>query len=214
MTSLLPAINARTEDEFVERAQTLRELGARALQLDVSDGIFGIPENFASPDVVARELSGMEIDVHLMVRDVETAVPIWEAISPARITVHVEVLAHPADVFERIRAGGSQCGLAVGPQTPVEAVFPYLPHIDMLLFVAVPPGASGQHFDTETFARIQLAREQHAQLPIGVDGGVTPELVMDLRAVGTSIIVVASAIFNARDSKAAYAKLKRLIERR
>lgn len=213
MTSLLPAINARTEEEFVERVQLLRRFGARALQLDVSDGIFGIPENFASPDVVARELSGMEIDVHLMARDVEAAVTTWKAVSPARITVHVEVLARPAEVFDQIRTGGSQCGLAIGPQTPVEAVFPYLPHIDMLLFVAVPPGASGQHFDPETFARIQRAREQHAQLPIGVDGGVTSELVPDLRAVGATIIVVASAIFSARNPRVAYVRLKRLVER-
>ncbi len=212
MAVLLPAINARTEEEFLAHARVLRDLGVPAAQVDISDGIFGVPRNFTSPDAVARELVGVAVDLHLMVRDIDTAVAAWKNLSPLRVTVHIEVLAHPAETFEQVRNAGSQCGLALGPHTPVEAVFPYLSQVDMLLFVAVPPGASGQRFDPETIARVQTVRQQQPELPIGVDGGITAERIPELLAAGASTIVVASAIFGASDPRAAYTTLKRLVE--
>ncbi|TSC73087.1 MAG: ribulose-phosphate 3-epimerase-like [Parcubacteria group bacterium Gr01-1014_38] len=212
MASLLPAINAYTEEEFVERAQLLRALNVRCIQLDISDGIFGIPENFSNPEIAARELPGMKLDIHLMARDVLAAIAVWHKILPVRITVHIEVLRDPRAVLEQIRTAGSERGLALGPQTPVETVQPHLREIDFLLFVAVPPGRSGQRLDPETPSRIQTVRQQYPHLPIGVDGGVTATVVPQLLAAGATTITVASALFSAPDPKAAYAELKRLVE--
>ncbi|MDP3685727.1 MAG: ribulose-phosphate 3-epimerase [bacterium] len=212
MAVLLPAINAYTEEEFTERARLLRELNVRSAQVDVSDGIFGVPRNFSSPEIAVRELPGFKLDVHLMVRDVLAAIASWQAVMPVRLTVHVEVLRDPHAVLEQIRAAGSECGLALGPDTPVEAVQPYLSDVAVLLFVAVPPGRSGQQLDPKTPERIQAVRQQYPALPIGVDGGVSAAVVPQLLAAGATTIVVASALFNVPDPKAAYAELKRLVE--
>lgn len=212
MAVLVPAINAYTEEEFVERAKLLRDLDAREAQIDVSDGVFGIPQNFSSPERAARELAGIKLDVHLMVRDALSAITAWRMVMPVRLTAHIEVLRDPSAVFEQIRAAGSECGLALGPDTPVEAVQPYLSDVDALLFVAVPPGRSGQQLDPKTPERIQAIRQQYPALPIGVDGGVSAAVVPQLLAAGATTIVVASALFNAPDPKAAYAELKRLVE--
>lgn len=212
MAVVLPALNAHTEEEFVERAQLLRELNVRGVQLDVSDGIFGIPENFSSPKVAARELAGMKLDVHLMVRDVLHGIATWQTVLPVRLIVHLEVLRDPPTVLEQIRAAGSERGLALGPQTPVDAVQPYLPDVDFLLFVAVPPGRSGQRFDLETLSRIKTVHERHPRLPLGVDGGVTAALIPSLLAAGATTIAVGSALFHAPDPAAAYAELQRLVE--
>lgn len=212
MAALVPAINAYTEEEFVERAQLLRELDVRSAQIDVSDGIFGVPKNFSSPELAARELPGLKLDIHLMIRDALAAVTSWKLVLPIRLTAHVEVLRDPLVVLEQVRAVGSARGLALGPQTPVEAVQPYVSEIDFLLFVAVPPGRSGQRLDPETPARIRAVRQEHPTLPIGVDGGVTAAVIPELLAAGATTIVVASALFNAPDPKATYAELKRLVE--
>lgn len=211
MALLIPAVNASTEEVFVQRGRLVRTFSPW-VQVDVSDGIFGVPKNAATPSLAARELSGLRLDAHLMVADAERAVTDWLQLRPTRITVHVETLADPQSVLARLRGAGIERGLALGPATPVERVTAFLPDIDLLLFVAVPPGRSGQAFDPQTVNRVRAVRAVSPTVRIGVDGGVNAARIPDLRAAGVDVIVAASAIFEDPDPRGAYQRLKHLAE--
>ena len=50
------------------------------------------------------------------------------------------------EVIAAIRATGCQVGISIRPGTPVEAVFPYLGVVDLILVMSVEPGFGGQKF--------------------------------------------------------------------
>ena len=47
-------------------------------------------------------------------------------------------------------------GLVFNPETPLEAVLPYLEEIDILLFMSVHPGFGGQSFIPEVLDKLQV----------------------------------------------------------
>lgn len=211
MAVLIPAINTTTEEGFQEQARIFRELGSAWAQVDVADGILGAPANLNLPALAERELPRTKLDIHLMVRDAAAAVQAWKIVSPARLTIHVEAQDEIHAILRAIREAGAERGLALGPDTPVTRVEPYLEAIDLLLFVAVPPGKSGQAFAPATVDRVRAVRSRHASLNVGVDGGITAARIPDLRAAGATTIVVASAIFGEADPRAAYRELRALV---
>ena len=98
------------------------------------------------------------------------------------ITFHIEapcVRGDPAAVIAAIRKAGCRVGISVRPATPVEAVFPYLGEIDLVLVMSVEPGFGGQPFLPETPARLAaLRRELHRRslkTMLQVDGGVNAQ---------------------------------------
>lgn len=211
MAVLIPAINAATEEGFREQARIFQGLGSAWAQVDVSDGILGVPSNLNLPSIVERELPDTKLDIHLMVRDAAAAVRAWKAVAPARLTIHVEAQGEIHAILRAIREAGAERGLALSPDTPVTRVEPYLEAIDLLLFVAVPPGKSGQTFDPATVGRVRAVRVRHPSLNVGVDGGITAGRIPDLLAAGATTIVVASAIFSEADPRAAYRELQALV---
>lgn len=212
MAVLLPALNALTPEAFVKRARVIRALSPPWVQIDVADGVLGAPKNFADPLIARQELSGVRLDVHLMVRELSPLIlEPWLKAEPARLTVHVESAGDLRPVLKSFRKRGIERGLALGPETPVDYVFKYLDVADLLLFVAVPPGRSGQAFDERTFERIRTVRQQVAAVPLGVDGGLTSAQISPLVASGVTVFVVGSAISDAPDPRSAYAALLRLV---
>ena len=125
MPLLVPAVNAADEATFVARARLVRVFGCPWVQVDVADGVFGTPGNFATPAAAEQELGGLNIDVHLMVQAALESVYAWSAASPFRLTIHAEVTSDPRTVLEAIRNQGVERGLALGPDTQVERVNPF-----------------------------------------------------------------------------------------
>lgn len=210
MALLIPAINARTEEEFRRYARIARELGTDWLQVDVSDGIFGTPKSFADPAVATEEFRGFSIDAHLMTADVKAAVAAWLPIHPERITVHAEAEGDLEMIFRELATARIACGLALGPDTPLDRGTPHVKRLDLLLLVAVPPGRSGQAPDPATPERVRSLRRQYPSLNIGADGGITAARIPEFVAAGATTLVAASAIFGAKNPKAQYEELKRL----
>lgn len=210
MALLIPAINARTEEEFRRYARIARELGADWLQVDVSDGVLGAPKNFADPAVATEKLQGFSMDAHLMTVDAKAAVAAWLPTHPTRITVHAEAEGDLEMIFQELATARIECGLALGPDTPLDRATPHVKRLDLLLLVAVPPGRSGQAPNPATAERIRSLRRQCPSLNIGVDGGITAARIPELVAAGATTLYAASAIFGAKNPQAQYEELKRL----
>lgn len=202
MPVLEPAINTASVEEMLARLRLVRGL-VDWVQIDVSDGEFAHPQTVHAPSVVVRELSEIQVHVHLMVQDVPHYLDAWMPVRPKRITIHIEAEPRPQRAFAKLREQGIERGLALGPSTSVDRVFPFLDEIDFLLFVSVPPGRSGQSFDPTTLLRLRTVHTLRPQLRIGVDGGITPDLVRPLLDAGATSLSVGSGIFSSPDPRAA-----------
>ncbi len=204
-----PTINVYAREEYRERLRLVRDI-AELVQIDVIDGIFAKPMNFSDVATTARVLPGRRVHVHLMVEDIAASAERWIPLVPRRITCHVEVAQSLPTFFGRLREAKIERGLALRPQTSLDRIAPYLPDIDFLLFVSVPPGPSGQAFDPHTIERVRTIHARYPQLPIGVDGGVTGPLIAPLIDAGATSLSFGSAIFTAPDPQEALREYQRL----
>ena len=79
-------------------------------------------------------------------------------------------------LFQEVRGRGKKIGVAINPGTPVEAIDPYLPDIDLALCMTVWPGFGGQAFLPESPARIAALRgliaRRNPACELEVDGGI------------------------------------------
>jgi ribulose-phosphate 3-epimerase len=98
-----------------------------------------------------------------------------------------------------MRGLGLRAGLALNPDTPFEAVQPYLGDVDLVLCMTVFPGFGGQSFIGEVMDKVREVRAavdaRGLDVDIEVDGGIDTETAPVAAAAGANVFVAGSAIF-------------------
>ncbi len=207
--SLLAADFARLGDEI----KRMEDAGADLFHLDVMDGHFVPNISFGIPVVEAiRRSTRLKLDTHLMISEPDKYLQAFGAAGADSLTVHVEVCPHPERTIEAIHSLGLECGLAVNPSTPVEALFPHLCDLDLALVMSVEPGFGGQSFIPQVVPKIVALRDrierQKLSLPIAVDGGVNGANAQSCAAAGACLLVAGSSVFGAADPATAISSLR------
>ena len=175
--------------------------GADLLHVDVMDGHF-VPNLTIGPPVVKslRSHTDLYFDCHLMVDNPGDFLDDFAAAGANGCSVHVEV-GDVVPLFAEMRRLGLDVGLAVNPETPVEASLPYLADIDLLLMMTVHPGFGGQAFIADVMDKVKVAREEidrrGLKVALQVDGGINEETAPVAAAAGADVFVAGSAIFHA-----------------
>ena len=205
--SILSADFAQLADE-VDRVAGEADL----LHVDVMDAHF-VPNLTIGPPVVKslRKRTDLYLDCHLMVDNPEELLDDFADAGADGCTIHIE-LGDPRPLFARMRELGLRVGLTHNPETPVEAVLPYVEEIDVLLFMSVHPGFGGQAFIPSVLDKLVAARKVVDDLGAGVeleiDGGINRETAPRAAAAGADILVAGSAIFHADDPAAAAREIR------
>jgi len=180
---------------------------ADLLHVDVMDGHF-VPNLTIGPPVVAslRARTDLFLDCHLMVDNPGVLLADFASAGADRCIVHVE-LGDPRPLFSELRERGLGVGLTLNPDTPVDAVLPYLGEIDLLLVMSVHPGFGGQSFIPGVLEKVRVVRrmidESALPVEIEIDGGINVDTARVAVAAGVDILVAGSAIFAAPDPPAA-----------
>jgi ribulose-phosphate 3-epimerase len=118
-----------------------------------------------------------------------------------------------ATLCQQMRDLGLGVGLAVNPETPFDAVLPWLDQIDLLLVMTVHPGFGGQKFMAEVVPKVAAARDAidatGRPVILEVDGGIDVGTIGEVARAGAEMFVAGSAIFGHGDPASAAAALRR-----
>jgi len=191
-----------------ESAAAIAENGIEYLHFDVMDGEF--VENITYGSAVQNSLKSRTtalLDTHLMVKTPARQIPLFAAAGSAIITFHVESDGDPATLIDLIHSLGVRAGVALKPNTPAEAAFPYIETSDMILVMTVEPGYGGQGFIPEMTDKIRAIRaradEMGRPIDIQVDGGINEKTAPLVKEAGANILVAGTYLFRAENMKAA-----------
>ena len=183
------------------------------LHVDIMDGVF-VPNLAMGVSTAAAigKVTKIPMDVHLMIIRPQNYIEAFAKAGAEIITVHTESDCDPAECIAKIKACGKKPGLVINPDTPIDAVLPYLEELYMVLVMTVQPGFGGQKCREDCFEKVRALRkiitDRGLSVHIEVDGGITAENAPKAIEAGADILVAGSSVFGAPDRNAAIDALR------
>ena len=187
--------------------------------IDVTDGKFVEKDDYDWMKGLCsyiKRISSLPLDIHLMVKDVKSAVDDFAVFEPNIISFHYEACKDDEEVIEMInliKSCNCRVGIAINPDTPAEKIYSFLPYIHLILIMTVKPGKGGQGFITEMLNKIKELKEYQINndldFQIEVDGGINLATCEKVKQAGAEILVAGTAIINAVDYKVIIDDLKK-----
>jgi ribulose-phosphate 3-epimerase len=175
--------------------------GVDSIHLDVMDGHF--VDNLTMGPVVieaVRPASRLPFHTHLMIDNPLAYAERFADAGSDLIAFHVEAGVDPGGVIDAIARAGKRPGIALNPETPAEAVHPFLDRVDLLLVMTVHPGWGGQAFIDEVLPKLRALRAEVERrgrgVEIAVDGGVNLDTIGRAHGAGGDVLVTGSALYS------------------
>jgi len=212
---ILPSILSADMARLAEAIETVKAGGASVLHVDVMDGHF-VPNITIGPPVVKslRAATDLLLDVHLMIENPDQYISDFVKSGADFVSVHQEAATHLDRTIHLIQSNGAEAGVVINPATPVEALSVVVAIVDYVLVMTVNPGFGGQTFIPYTLSKVrrldQIRRERALNFRIEVDGGLTPDNVVEAVRAGADWIVAGSSIYHSPDPRQTVAEMRRL----
>ncbi|MBA3066771.1 ribulose-phosphate 3-epimerase [bacterium] len=168
--------------------------GPDFIHMDIMDGSF-VPNLTFGPPLIdsLRKITALLFEAHLMVVNPAEQWK-WYKKSCGRIIFHIEALREPQALLKEMK--GVKKGIALNPATPAARIEKWLPYIETAFLMSVPPGFSGQKFDSGVLEKISRLRKiidrKKLKCRICVDGGINLETAALCRGAGADSVVASS----------------------
>lgn len=206
MIEIIPTILAKSFKEIKERIRKVENYINWA-QLDIMDGKFVNNETWNDSNDLKNFKTRAKLEAHLMIEKPEQKIDDWLE-NVDRVIVHYEASNNIEDLIKKAKDKGKQIGLAINPETSIEAVNPFLKDLDLVLCMTVQPGWGGQEFKDEVLSKIETLRMTWPDGNIEVDGGINPETSKKAINAGVNLICAGTYIFKSKDIKQAIESLR------
>ncbi|MBE5834955.1 MAG: ribulose-phosphate 3-epimerase [Butyrivibrio sp.] len=200
MNILSPSILSANFAELGNQMKAVERGGAQYIHIDVMDGMLVPTISYGMPVIKSiRDITDLVFDVHLMIIDPIRYIKDFVDAGADIITFHYESTNDARAVINEIHKYGKKAGMAIKPETSVEAFRPYLNDLEQLLVMTVEPGFGGQQYIDYCTDKVRNTRAMldmyGLKTDIQVDGGINIATVHHALDAGANVIVAGSAIF-------------------
>jgi len=204
---IAPSILSADFARLGEDVEKVLKDGADVVHFDVMDNHY-VPNLTIGP-MVCKALRDYgitaPIDVHLMVKPVDTMIVDFAKAGASIITFHPEASEHIDRSLQLIKDHGCKAGLVLNPATSLEILKHVMDKLDVVLLMSVNPGFGGQSFIPHTLEKLRevkaLIKASGRDIRLQVDGGVKVDNIKEIAEAGADMFVAGSAIFNQPDYK-------------
>lgn len=200
MVHFAPSILSANFAHLQQDIEAVEKGGCDYLHFDVMDGVFVPSISFGLPVLKCiKPVTNLFMDVHLMIVEPEKYIDEFASSGADMISFHYEATKDSQAVIDQIHGHGIKCGIVISPDTPAEAIKPYLDKVESVMVMTVYPGFGGQKLMESCVDKIRVisgwAKEAGLDIGIEIDGGVNKDNVSRIIDAGANIIVAGSAVF-------------------
>jgi ribulose-phosphate 3-epimerase len=199
---IAPSILSANFSQIKDGIKTIEQAKADWVHVDVMDGSF-VPDITFGHKMVKdiRPLTGLPLDVHLMVNHPETFIESFAKAGADYITIHAEATIHLHRVLSHIKECGVKAGISLVPSTPLDAIKELYSLVDLVLIMTVNPGFGGQSLILDCLNKIrdlkEIKNKKGYNFYIEIDGGINTDTYHAAVEAGSEVLVTGSAFFNA-----------------
>lgn len=184
---------------FGKDIKALEDNGVDMLHVDVMDAHF-VPNLTFGPDFITamQKVTDLPLDIHLMVEDPALIMGRFDIRKGDIISSHVELNLDFKALSSQVHEKGGLFGLAVNPETEVEAIRPFLSCLDTVTLMLVHPGYAGAKMVEGIMGKVAQMRKflddsGYGNILISVDGSVSKERAHEMAEMGADIFVGGTA---------------------
>ncbi|KTF19124.1 ribulose-phosphate 3-epimerase [Pseudoalteromonas sp. 10-33] len=215
---IAPSILSADFAKLGEDVDNVLAAGADVVHFDVMDNHY-VPNLTIGP-MVCKALRDYgitaPIDVHLMVKPVDSIIPQFAEAGASIITFHPEASEHIDRTIQLIKDQGCKAGLVFNPATSLSYLDHVIDKLDTILLMSVNPGFGGQSFIPHTLEKLAQAKQRIVEsgrnIRLEVDGGIKVDNIAAAAQAGADMFVAGSAIFNQPDYKVVIDKMRKQLE--
>ncbi|MEK9157575.1 MAG: hypothetical protein AAB638_00080 [Patescibacteria group bacterium] len=194
MIEIIPSVLAKTKEELNELVQKMG-LYSGVIHLDISDGVFVNSRTIGLEEF--KNSFNNSMDVHLMVQNPESAISDWLGLSNLRsIIFHIEATDKAEEIINTVHNADKLVGVAINPETEIEALDSIVGSIDYVHFMTVHPGNYGGEFVESVLGKIEVLKNKYPEAKVSVDGSIHNEIAQLVVNAGAEIIILGSHIFS------------------
>ena len=212
---IAPSILSADFARLGEEVDAVLSAGADWIHFDVMDNHY-VPNLTIGPMVCDSLRSygiTVPIDVHLMVKPVDSLIEDFAKAGATYISFHPEASDHVDKSLQLVRKNGCKTGLVLNPASPLSLLENCWDKLDMVLLMSVNPGFGGQNFIPSVLDKItklrQLIDDRNVEIRLEVDGGIKLDNISEVAKAGADTFVSGSGIFGERNYQEVISKIRK-----
>ena len=211
---IAPSILSADFARLGEEVDAVLEAGADWVHFDVMDNHY-VPNLTIGP-MVCKALRNYgvtaPIDVHLMVKPVDSLIEDFAKAGATFITFHPEASDHVDRSLQLVKSLGCKTGLVLNPETSLNLLDSCWDRLDMVLLMSVNPGFGGQNFIPSVMEKISDLRkiidQKKLNIRLEVDGGIKLDNIAEVANAGADTFVSGSGIFGEKSYQDVISKMR------